>query len=130
MFSMNTTKTAKDIASKEIFYIEGLANIHEAIELMKQKNTDTLIIEKRNEHDANGIIVISDIIRGVIIPDLELNEVSVYQIMSKPLISIPANLNARYIPRLLINAKINVAPVEENGKYIGIIHLRDFLFNL
>jgi signal-transduction protein with cAMP-binding, CBS, and nucleotidyltransferase domain len=127
---MITTKTAKEIASTEFHYIDGLSSAQEAIQLMKTKNTDTLIIEKRNEHDANGILVISDIIRGVIIPDLNLTEISVYQIMTKPVISIPSNLNARYIPRLLVNAKINVAPVEEDGKYIGIIHLRDFLFNL
>lgn len=127
---MITTKTAKEIASTEFYYIDGLSSAQEAIQLMKEKNTDTLIIEKRNEHDANGILVISDIIRGVIIPDYDLTEISVYQIMTKPVISIPSNLNARYIPRLLVNAKINVAPVEENGKYIGIIHLRDFLFNL
>jgi signal-transduction protein with cAMP-binding, CBS, and nucleotidyltransferase domain len=126
---MEAYKTAKDIASSELFYIDGLATAQEAVKLMQEKNVDYLIIEKRSESDANGILVISDIIRGVVIPDLKLSEVSVYQLMTKPLISIPSTLNARYVPRLLINAKINVAPVEENGKYIGIVHLRDFLFN-
>ncbi len=126
---MATNKTAKDIVSDKLFYIDGLSSAKDAVKLMKEKNVDYLIIEKRNDQDANGILVISDIIRGVVIPDLSLEEVSVYQLMSKPVISIPATLNARYVPRLLMNAKINVAPVEENGKYIGILHLRDFLFN-
>lgn len=126
---MEAYKTAKDIASNKLFYIDGLATAQEAVKLMQEKNVDYLIIEKRNESDANGILVISDIIKGVVIPDLKLSEVSVYQLMSKPVISIPSTLNARYVPRLLMNAKINVAPVEENGKYIGIVHLRDFLFN-
>jgi signal-transduction protein with cAMP-binding, CBS, and nucleotidyltransferase domain len=127
---MSTTfKTAKDIASNRLFYIDGLATAKEAVDKMKQNGVDCLIIEKRNEQDANGIVVLSDIIKGVIIPDLKLEEISVYEIMSKPAISIPSTLNSKYVPRLLVNAKINVAPVEENGKYIGIIHLRDFLFN-
>jgi signal-transduction protein with cAMP-binding, CBS, and nucleotidyltransferase domain len=126
---MDVNKTAKDIASDKLYYIEGLASAKDALAMMKQQNIDTLIIEKRNERDANGILVISDIIRGVVVPDKKLEEVSVYELMTKPVISIPANLNVRYVPRLLINAKINVAPVEENGKYIGIIHLKDFLFN-
>ncbi|MFN3918271.1 MAG: CBS domain-containing protein [Flavobacteriales bacterium] len=127
---MSTTfKTAKDIASNRLFYIDGLATAKEAADKMKECGVDCLIIEKRNEQDANGIVVLSDIIKGVIIPDLKLDEISVYEIMSKPAISIPSTLNSRYVPRLLVNAKINVAPVEENGKYIGIIHLRDFLFN-
>lgn len=126
---MEPYKTAKDIASDQLFYIDGLASAKEAVKLMQEKKVDYLIIEKRNEGDANGILVISDIIKGVVIPDLSLEEVSVYQLMTKPLISIPATLNARYVPRLLINASINVAPVEENGKFIGIVHLRDYLFN-
>jgi signal-transduction protein with cAMP-binding, CBS, and nucleotidyltransferase domain len=126
---MDENKTAKDIASDKLYYIEGLASAKDALAMMKQQNIETLIIEKRNERDANGILVISDIIRGVVVPDKKLEEVSVYELMTKPVISIPANLHVRYIPRLLINAKINVAPVEENGKYIGIIDLKDFLFN-
>jgi len=126
---MDENKTAKDIASDKLYYIEGLASAKDALAMMKQQNIETLIIEKRNERDANGILVISDIIRGVVVPDKKLEEVSVYELMTKPVISIPANLHVRYIPRLLINAKINVAPVEEYGKFIGIIDLKDFLFN-
>jgi signal-transduction protein with cAMP-binding, CBS, and nucleotidyltransferase domain len=127
---MSDYKNAKDIASKGLYYIDGLSSAREAIEKMKQHGVDTLIIKKRNEQDANGILVVADIVRGVILPDLNLDEVSVYEIMSKPVISVPATLNARYVPRLLAKAKINVAPVEENGNYIGIVHLRDILFSL
>lgn len=126
---MSEYQTAKDIASSKLVYIDGLATVKQAIDLMKEKDVEALIIEKRNEKDANGIIVISDIIRGVIIPDKNPEEVSVYEIMTKPLISIPSHFNTRYVPRLLSNAKISIAPVEENGKYIGIISLKDFLFN-
>jgi signal-transduction protein with cAMP-binding, CBS, and nucleotidyltransferase domain len=127
---MSEFKSAKEIASKSLYYIDGLASAREAIDKMKQHGVDTLIIKKRNEQDANGILVVADIVRGVILPDLSLDEVSVYEIMSKPVISVPATLNARYVPRLLAKAKINVAPVEENGNYIGIVHLRDILFSL
>jgi signal-transduction protein with cAMP-binding, CBS, and nucleotidyltransferase domain len=127
---MSKCKTARDIASDNLYYIDGLATARDAIDMMQEKGVDYLIIKKRNNEDANGIVVLSDIIKGAIIPDLEPEEVSIYEIMKKPVISIPASLNAKYIPRLLINARINVAPVEENGEYIGIIHLRDFLFNL
>ncbi len=127
---MSNYKSAKDIASNEVYYIDGLATVDEAIQMMKSKNVDFLFIQKRNEADANGIVVISDIIRGVISRDLKPSEVSVYEIMTKPAISIPASLNCKYVSRFLINAKINAAPVEENGTYMGAIHLRDIVFNL
>ncbi|MCH8554905.1 MAG: CBS domain-containing protein [Schleiferiaceae bacterium] len=125
---MDTTKTAKDLATNQLFYIDGLASVREAIELMREKNVQALIIRKRNEADANGIVTASDIIKGVIIPDKTIDEVSIYEIMTKPVLSIPASLNAKYVPRLMYNAKIRVAPVEENGVYIGIINYSSFLY--
>jgi signal-transduction protein with cAMP-binding, CBS, and nucleotidyltransferase domain len=126
---MNTNKTAKDIASNKLFFIDGLATVEEAIRMMREHDVSYLFIKKRNEQDANGIIVISDIIKGVTVKDLKPSEVSVYEIMTKPAISIPATLHCKYVPRLLLNAKINVAPVEENGNYIGAIHLKDIVFS-
>jgi signal-transduction protein with cAMP-binding, CBS, and nucleotidyltransferase domain len=126
---METFKKAKDIASDRLFYIDGLASVKDAIQLMKEKNVQALIIQKRNNADANGIITVNDIIKGVIIPNKTLHEVSVYEIMTKPIFSISAHLNVKYVPRLMYNYNVRIAPVEENGKYIGIIDYRQFLFS-
>lgn len=122
-------KTAKEIASDKLYYIDGLATVKQAVEMMKKNDVEALIIEKRNERDANGIIVLSDIIRGVVIPDKKLDEVSVYELMKKPVISIPASMNERYVPRFLANINLNYAPVEENGQYVGMVSLKRYLFD-
>lgn len=126
---MSNFKTAKDIATSPVHFIDGLSSVKEAIDMMKEKQVDFLFIQKRSLQDANGIIVLSDIVRGVIAKDLKSEEVSVYQIMSKPTITIPASLNSKYVSRLLLNTGFNVAPIEENGELIGAIHLRDLVFN-
>jgi signal-transduction protein with cAMP-binding, CBS, and nucleotidyltransferase domain len=126
---MKTYKTAKDIVSDKLYYIDGLASVRDAIRLMKEKNVTALIIQKREEADANGIVTVSDIIKGVIIPNRSIDEVSVYEIMTKPVLSIPAHMNVKYVPRLMFNSKIRVAPVEENEKYIGMIDYTHFLFS-
>ena len=125
---METFKKAKEIASKELFFIDGLASVRDAAQLMKDKNVRALIIKKRNSADANGIITVSDIIRGVMIANKTVNEVSVYEIMTKPVFSISAHLNVKYIPRLMHNYNIRIAPVEENGEFIGLIDYAQFLF--
>jgi len=125
---METFKKAKEIASDRLFFIDGLASVRDAVQLMKEKNVQALIIQKRNSADANGIITVNDIIKGIIIPNKTIDEVSVYEIMTKPVFSIPAHLNVKYVPRLMLNHKIKIAPVEENGEYIGIIDYAQFLF--
>ena len=126
---METFKKAKDIASDKLFFIDGLASVRNAVQLMKEKNVQALIIQKRNSADANGIITVHNIIKGVIIPNKTLDEVSVYEIMTKPMFSISAHLNVKYVPRLMYNYNVRIAPVEENGKYIGIIDYTQFLFS-
>ena len=125
---METFKKAKEIASDKLFFIDGLASVRDAVQLMKEKNVQALIIKKRNNADANGIITVIDIIKGVIIPNKTLDEVSVYEIMTKPVFSISAHLNVRYVPRLMYNYNVRIAPVEENGELIGIIDYTQFLF--
>jgi signal-transduction protein with cAMP-binding, CBS, and nucleotidyltransferase domain len=127
---METIKTAKDIASNDFFYIDGLASVKDALDIMKSKGVGALIIQKRNEADANGIITITDIMDGVVVQNKTLEEVSIYEIMTKPVVSIPSHLNIKYIPRLLNRLHIRQAPVEENGKYIGMIDFRQLLFSI
>ncbi|MCB1593660.1 MAG: CBS domain-containing protein [Xanthomonadales bacterium] len=126
---METYTQIKDIASDQLFYIDGLASVRDAVKLMKEKKVNALIIQKRNQSDANGIVTDSDIIQGVIVPGKTLDEVSVYEIMTKPVFAIPSHLNISYVPRLMNNYNIRIAPIEENGKYIGIIDYTKFLFN-
>ena len=126
---METFKKAKEIASDKLFYIDGLASVKDAIQLMKEKNVQALIIKKRNNADANGIITVNDIIKGVIIPNRTLDEVSVYEIMTKPVFSVSAHLNVKYVPRLMYNYNVRIAPVEENGEYIGMLSLTSLILD-
>ena len=125
---MDTFKIAKDIVSDKLFYIDGLASVRDAAQLMKEKNVRALIIKKRNNADTNGIITVYDIIKGVIIQDKTLDEVSVYELMTKPVFAISAHLNVKYVPRLMLNYNVSLAPVEEKGEYVGIIDYTQFLF--
>ena len=126
---MENFKKAKEIASDKLFFIDGLSSVRDAVQLMKKENVQVLLIQKRNSADANGIITVHDIIKGVIIQGKTLDEVSVYEIMTKPVFSISAHLKVKYVPRLMYNYNVRIAPIEENGEYIGIIDYTQFLFS-
>jgi CBS domain-containing protein len=49
--------------------------------------------------------------------------VNVYEIMTKPVITVPADMDVRYVARLLYRAGIRRAPVEEGGEIVGMISL-------
>lgn len=124
----NNRLNAREAMSQDVIFIDGIATAREAVELMKQHQVDVLIVNKRNEFDAYGILVAQDLIRGVLAASRSADDVSVYEIMIKPLVSVPASLDVKYVARLLLNLGLKQVPVEENGKLIGIISLRSLVF--
>ena len=122
-------QSVKDIMNQKMVFIDGMATAKEAVEVMKREQVEALIVKKRHEHDAYGIVVVKDIIRGVVISDRTPLEVNVYEIKTKPVISVPHDMDVRYIARLLMRADLRIAPVEDNGKYIGIISLSALVLN-
>lgn len=122
-------QSAKDAMVKNIIFIDGMATAKEAVDLMRKKNIEALIVEKRNEHDAYGIVVVQDFIKGVIIQERTSEEVNVFEIMTKPVVSVPSKMDVRYVARLLVRTGLRMAPVEEDGKYIGMISLSSIILD-
>ena len=113
--------------TKDIVFIDGMATAKEAVEIMRQEKTEALIVKKRNPQDAYGIVSVHDFIKCVIIPDKTSEEVNVFEIMTKPTISVPADMDVRYVANLLMKVGLRMAPVEENGEYIGMVSLSDLI---
>ena len=117
---------AQDVM-KNLVFINGMATAREAADTMKARQVHSLIVEKRHPDDAWGIIAVQDLIRGVLIPGHPPEEVNVYEIMSKPVITVPAQMDIRYVARLLHRAGIRRAPVEENSRLLGMISLSSLI---
>ena len=114
---------AADVMHKDLTIIDGMATAKDAAEKMRIHRVNELLVEKRHPDDAWGMIVVQDLIRGVLLAGQSSEEVNVYEIMSKPVITVPADMDVRYVARLLYRAGIRRAPVEEGGKLIGMISL-------
>ncbi|MCO6487038.1 MAG: CBS domain-containing protein [Phaeodactylibacter sp.] len=122
-------QSARDVMVKKVVFVDGMATAKEAVELMRREKVEALIVKKRDAQDAYGIVVVQDLIKGVIIPDRTSEEVNVFEIMNKPAISVPADMDVRYVASLLIRAGLRMAPVEEKGEYVGMISLTTLILD-
>ncbi|RJP96245.1 MAG: CBS domain-containing protein [Desulfobacteraceae bacterium] len=120
---------ARDVMHKVIVSIDGMATAREAAAKMREAQVTSLLVKKRHPDDAWGIIAVQDLIRGVIIPGRISGDVNVYEIMAKPVITVPADMDIRYVARLLYRAGIRRAPVEENGELIGMVSLTSIVLD-
>jgi CBS domain-containing protein len=119
---------AKDVMDNAV-YIDGMATAQEAAAKMRSEQTRCLLVQKRHVDDAWGIVVVQDFIKGVLVADRSPGEVNIYEIMTKPVITVPADMDIRYVARLLFHAGIRRAPVEENGALVGIISLSSLILD-
>ena len=115
--------------NRNVVVIDGMATAKEAAAKMRECRQSTLLVGKRNPDDAWGILVVQDFIRGVIIPGRSSSEVNVYEIMTKPAITVPADMDIRYVARMLFRAGIRRAPVEDKGEIIGMISLTSLILD-
>ncbi len=117
-----------DVMTATVRTIERTATVHEAIELMREAGVSSLAVERRDEADEYGLLVVSDIAREVIAENRAPDRVNVYEIMSKPVVALPADMKIRYAIRLLVKFDLSRAlVVDASRKPVGIITLRDMV---
>ncbi|HHJ35537.1 MAG TPA: CBS domain-containing protein, partial [Gammaproteobacteria bacterium] len=101
--------------------------VMEALRTMKHVETKSLLVDKRNDDDEFGMVLLSDIAKRVLAKDRSPDRVNVYEIMTKPLLSVDPDMDIRYCARHFENFGLSRAPVVENHKVIGIISFTDMV---
>ena len=111
----------RDVMKSAFIEIEGLATVEQALKLMRTNGTEVLIVKKRSEVDEYGIVLLSDIAKKVLAKDRAPDRVNIYEIMSKPIITVDPHMDIRYCARLFDQFGLSVVPVVEDEAVIGIV---------
>ena len=117
----------RDIMKTEFDMVEGMSTVADALEKMRYVDTKTLIVNKRHDDDEYGIVTLSGIARNVLAVDRSPERTNIYEIMTKPALTVHPNMDIRYCARMFVHFRLTRAPVEENGKVIGIISGSDLV---
>jgi len=120
--------TAADVMHKDVVFIDGKKSVADAIRLMREKKVSSLIVNRRGVEDAFGIITRKDVVSKVVDPGKEPAQVKVFEIMTKPLITVSPGLQLKYCARLFNAAGIRRAVVFDGKQIIGILSNTD-IFN-
>ena len=117
----------KDVMKKKVDFVDGMKTVKEALHEMQHIETKTLIVNKRHTHDEWGIVVISDIARIILAGDKSVERTNVYEVMSKPAVTIRQDMDIRYCARMFERFGLSRAPVVRHGEIIGIISYTDMV---
>ncbi|MFZ1413549.1 MAG: CBS domain-containing protein [Defluviicoccus sp.] len=117
-----------DLMSPGLKTIGRMATVADAIELMREAGVSSLVVERRDEDDEYGLVVVTDIAREVVAKDRPADRMNVYEIMSKPVITLPADMQVKYAVRLLVQFSVSRALVVDASRQpLGIVTLRDLV---
>ncbi|MCB1513778.1 MAG: CBS domain-containing protein [Hyphomicrobiaceae bacterium] len=114
-----------DVMTPDPTLIDGLATIRQALNTMKDKGLSSLVIDRRDHDDEYGLITVRDIAEKVIGQNRSPDRVSVYEVMTKPVLTLEGRMVLRYAVRLLTRLQSGRALVIDKSELKGIVTLRD-----
>lgn len=116
-----------DVMTKSLHKINGLASVADAIEMMRTIQTSSLVIERRHEGDEYAVVTVKDIAAKVIAENRSVERTSVYEIMTKPALTVSADMNIKYAIRLLVRLGARRALVTQGNDVVGFVSQRDMV---
>jgi len=116
-----------DVMKREFDLVDGKLTVREALLSMKHPETRALIVNKRDGDDEFGLVLISDIAKKILAADRSPDRVNLYEIMAKPVLSVPPEMTIKNCARLLERFAIMRAPVISNGEVLGIVSFHDLV---
>ncbi len=117
----------KEIMSRVIKISAG-STVSDAAKLMDEKNFGSLPVEENDK--VIGIITERDVLRKIVARGKDPSTTTVKDIMTSPVITISPENSIEEANELMTEKKIRRLPVEEDGKVIGMITLKDISNNL
>ena len=115
----------REVMTPNPMVIDGLATVSQAVELLHKNGYSSLVIDRRHEGDEYGLLHIHDIAEHIVSQDRAPERVNVYEIMTKPAMTVDAGMNVKYAVRLMLRFGLTRALVLDSGLVAGIVTLRD-----
>ena len=129
---MSETKPVlvSDAMTPTVRTIDAMAPIKDAIAAMRENRVSSLVVKRRNDADEYGLITVAEIARDVIATNRSIERVNVYEVMVKPVLSLPAEMQIKYGVRLLVRYGLSRALVIDQARHpVGIVTLRDLVLH-
>ena len=125
--SEHAPRRVKDVMATELHVVDGLATLEEALRDMERHGVSSLIVARRDAEDEVGLLEVGGI-ADVVADNRPLERTTVYEAMTKPVLTLPAEMLVRYAVRLLRQHGLSRAVVVDAKRdAVGMATLRDLV---
>lgn len=127
--SVHIKVRVRDVMTSNYVVIDGLTTVKEGIQLAKSHRVKALVVNKRNSDDEYGLVLMNDIAKKVLAKNRSPERTNIYEIMTKPALSVSPDMNVKYCARLFERFGISRAPVIDDGKVVGMVSYNNIVIN-
>jgi len=113
----------KDVVKTWVLHSVGPEEtVHAAMQEMLKENCFTLLVPRKDKHDAYGIVTKKDIVSKVIAEGKDPKKVKVREVMSKPLVILTdLTLDLRWVAKAMANSGVSTIAVFDKGDFYGYV---------
>jgi len=127
MSNEDSRKLVEDLMVKDVVTISCMASLREAMEKMRKHGVKSLVVEKRHDSDAWGMVTYTTVLKTIIAEEGDVDLVNVYDIATKPAMGVPRQLEVRHAVSLMLNFNIKRLLVTSNNELEGILTMNDIV---
>jgi len=127
--NQQTKVRVRDVMANTYVIIDGLTTVKEGVQLAREHGVKALVVNKRCDDDEYGLVLMNDIAKKVLAQNRSPERTNIYEIMTKPALSVEPEMNVKYCARLFERFGISRAPVIEQGKIIGMVSYNNIVIN-
>lgn len=120
--------TVRDWMMDLVVYVDPDVLVTDALETMRRRYINSVIINKTKENPEYGIITSTDICDKIVAQNRDPGATKVKEIMTAPLITVRTDMTMPECACIMKEHNIHHLPVaDENGNLVGMISATDFL---
>ena len=121
------TIRVSEVMKTELDIVDGMMTVSAALKSLKHPESRAMIVDKRHEDDEYGVVMFRDIALHVLAPNLSPDRINIYEIMSKPVLTVDPQMDIRYCTMLFDNFGLSRAPVVDNKRIVGLVSYTDIV---
>lgn len=123
---LSETRTFGDIAAGAIVFVEATCRVQEAVDVMEKQNVTAVVVKTAGK--PAGIFTERDVLKRVAAAELPVKDTTVEQVMTAPIITMPATALVGDVLAEMYRRDIRNMPVQaSNGKLIGLVSMPEIL---
>lgn len=129
MSEKKTRILVESVMRDSFVMVDGLETVADTLAKMKEAGDSLAIVKKRHDDDEYGLVLLADIAKQVLARNRSASRTNVYEIMAKPIISVPPDMDIRYCARLFERFGLSSSPVIRDAEVVGVVSYNELVLN-